>query len=284
MNLKDREKFKDALRLFATNEKCSEFNLKKLVELKNPIARINAKQEGSAAKRATAEQASKLEATLFLSKDAKVMLTRNVCTQQRLINGSFGVVKAIVYESRDGPPNLPQVIVVQFPSVKCKSCLPHIPNCVAITRETAEWWVAGHRNSRTQFPQKLGRAITVHKCQGLTLSKAVFDLSKASRATGLHFVALSRVCKLEDLLFVPFPFDSLHKHEQKLKNDEYLRLQMLFKATKAGFETKKNLEIETMDAVDSENEEVSSFMLKESHEEIEELCRSVDARDFDQHH
>ena len=122
-NPKDGEKFKDARRLFPTNEKCAEFNLKKFVELTNPIARINAKHEGSAAKRGNVEQASRLESTLFLSKGAKVMLTRNVCTQQGLINGSFGVVKAIIYETKDAPPNLPQVIVVQFPSFKGKSCL-----------------------------------------------------------------------------------------------------------------------------------------------------------------
>ena len=54
---------------------------------------------------------------------------------------------------------------------------------------------------------------------------------------------------------------------------------MLFKATKV----EENLEIETMDDVDSGNEEASSFMLKESDEEIKELCRSVDAMEFDQH-
>ena len=71
MNSKDRKKFKDAHRLFATNEKCAKVNLNKLVELKNPMARINAKHEGLAG---TVEQASRLKSTLFLSKNAKVML------------------------------------------------------------------------------------------------------------------------------------------------------------------------------------------------------------------
>ena len=119
---------------------------------------------------------------------------------------------------------MPQAVVVQFPSFKGQSCLPDVPNCVAIKVETAEWWVRGQRNSRTQFPLKLGWAITVHKSQGLTLSKAVIDLNNASWAPGLHFVALSRVCRLEDLILAPFSCDSLQKHDFRLKNAEELRL------------------------------------------------------------
>ena len=82
---------------------------------------------------------------------------------------------------------------------------------------------------------------------------------------------------------VPFPFDSLQKHQHKLKNDEDLRLKLLFKATNAGLETKENLEGEAMDVVDCEPEEVGEFSLKESDEQNEELCRSVDIMDIDQH-
>ena len=82
---------------------------------------------------------------------------------------------------------------------------------------------------------KLGWAITVHKSQGLTLSKAVIDLTNASWAPALHFVALSRVSRMEDLLLTPFSFDSLNKGDFKSKNAEHLRLQMLFRSTKDCF-------------------------------------------------
>ena len=269
--------FKDALRLFATNEKCSAYNLKKLVTLKQPIARIDAMHKGSRAKNGTAEQASRLEPTLFLSKEARVMLTRNICTEQGLINGSFGTVKALIYETGKAPPSLPQAVIVQFPSFKGKSCLPDIPNCVAITTETAEWWVGGTKNSRVQFPLKLGWAITIHKSQGLTLTKAVVDLSDASWAPGLHFVALSRVRRIEDVLLAPFPYDSLNKHDFKEKNKEELRLNLLFKATQQLMLNAKVANVCSMDVVDCEDEEI----VEQIQSDVESLCESMDVMDLD---
>ena len=83
---------------------------------------------------------------LYLCEEAKVMLTRNICTAQGLINGSFGTVKAIMYKESRKPPELPLAVVVQFPSFTGKSCLPDMPNCVAITPETAFWSEGGRRH------------------------------------------------------------------------------------------------------------------------------------------
>ena len=68
--------------------------------------------------------------------------------------------------------------------------------------------------SRLQFPLSLAWAITAHKSQGLTISKAVIDLGKREFAAGLSFVSISRVRSLNDILFKPFNFSRL----QRLKN------------------------------------------------------------------
>lgn len=49
-------------------------------------------------------------------------------------------------------------------------------------------------------------AITVHKSQGITLDKVVCDISAPEFASGLSYVAVSRVKTLDGLMFEK-PFD-----------------------------------------------------------------------------
>ncbi|CAG8536702.1 15388_t:CDS:2 [Cetraspora pellucida] len=66
--------------------------------------------------------------------------------------------------------------------------------------------------SHMQFPLCLAWAITIHKSQGLTLSRTVLDIGNKEFAIGLTFVAVSRVCTLSDLLFSStFSYDRLQK-------------------------------------------------------------------------
>ena len=101
---KDKNEFKDALLLFTTNEKCAEHNLQRLKALGNPIAVMHGRHIPQQAKTGTSEQAGRSSAIFALCKGAKVMLTRNLCTEQGLINWSFGIVKAIIYEAEAKPP------------------------------------------------------------------------------------------------------------------------------------------------------------------------------------
>ena len=51
----------------------------------------------------------------------------------------------------------------------------------------------------TQFPVKVGYALTVHKSQGMTLDGAILDFGRGTFGSGLVYVALSRVKSLDNL-------------------------------------------------------------------------------------
>lgn len=61
---------------------------------------------------------------------------------------------------------------------------------------------------RTQYPLRLGYAVTIHNSQGMTLTKAVIDL-KGTFAVHQVYVALSRVESLKGLYLKNFNTDSI---------------------------------------------------------------------------
>ena len=60
--------------------------------------------------------------------------------------------------------------------------------------------------SQTQFPLVLAWAITIHKCQGLTLPEIVVDMtpSKGHYTVGQAYVAFSRVMQLDKLHIINY--------------------------------------------------------------------------------
>ena len=57
---------------------------------------------------------------------------------------------------------------------------------------------------RKQFPLILAFAVTIHKCQGLSLDCAMMELSDQVFSPGMAYVALSRVKQLENLHLIAF--------------------------------------------------------------------------------
>ena len=82
-------------------------------------------------------------------------------------------------------------------------------------------WVEGITVlSRQQVPLKLAWAITIHKAQGLTMSKVVIDIGRR------EFTLF--VCQLSDLAFHPsFDFQRLHSQRLQERKSEDERLQVL---------------------------------------------------------
>ena len=111
---------------------------------------------------------------------AKVMFVKND-KEKRYVNGSLGTVIGF---SDAG-----------VPSVK-------LLDGRTIFAEKEDWSIADDSGKTlanyNQIPLRLAWAITVHKCQGMTLDAAEIDLSKTFEM-GQGYVALSRLKKLESL-------------------------------------------------------------------------------------
>jgi len=160
------------------------------------------------------------------------MLTANIWTQAGLVNGSMETIQDILFKEQ-GPPSLPVAVFISFekyegPTISNSEGVKVVP-IVPIKRT----WEGknGTQCSRLQVPIRLAWAVTVHKSQGLTLTKAKIDLGNKEFAAGLSFVAVSRVRSLSDLYFKGFTFERLQRikncqriQERKLEEERLLSL------------------------------------------------------------
>ena len=97
-------------------------------------------------------------------------------------------------------------------------------------RSKREWLRGGHTCSRTQFPVVLAYAITIHKSQGISVDRAVLNISdRKDFAPGLTYVAVSRIRTLRGLMFEESFDFSRFKAAQSLtedqRRDDYIRRQ-----------------------------------------------------------
>ena len=76
---------------------------------------------------------------------------------------------------------------------------------------------------RKQFPLILAFAVTIHKCQGLSLDCAVMDLSKQVFCAGMAYVALSRVKEMQNLHLIAFDVEAIKVSVKSLEELNRLR-------------------------------------------------------------
>ena len=84
------------------------------------------------------------------------------------------------------------------------SCLANVPDCVALSSRTHSWGDVVPC-SRQQNPLTLGWAVTIHEAEGKTLKKVFIDTQRKTFEPGMLYVAVTRVCRIIDLIVVPFP-------------------------------------------------------------------------------
>ena len=127
---------------------------------------------------------------------------------------------------------MPIAVIVRFDEEYVgPSCISHVPRCVPICPVINSCDYMGQNFERQQLPLKLAWAITIHKSQGLTLTKAWIDLGAKEKVSGLAYVAISRVRSLSDLVIEPMTLERLQAVRNSssfvLRRREEERLQIL---------------------------------------------------------
>ena len=146
-----------------------------------------------------------LEAKLTLAVGARVMLRRNIDTNAGLVNGAIGTVLSIRSDH----------VSVQF---------DHISEPYDVEKVKSRFMVMkNYYVYRKQFPLILAYAVTIHKCQGLSLDCAIVDLSDKVFSAGMAYVAISRVRTLAGLHLVAFDPNSIMVSTTCLKEVNRLR-------------------------------------------------------------
>ena len=125
------------------------------------------------------------------------MLWKNVSVPHGLVNGAISTSRYIIYRGEAKPPQLPSCVLLDFvayhqPTVN-GGLVPITP--VSFTLDD----YGSCATSMLNIPLSLAWAMTIHKCQETTLSRAHVCLGAKERQLGIRYVAMSRVRRLEDL-------------------------------------------------------------------------------------
>ena len=130
-------------------------------------------------------------------------MNTNLWIETSLVNGSLRYIRNIVYKLGTVPLEPLTYVTVEFDNYSGVPFDDHHPTIIPI---------APLQRGRTfQLPLRLACALTIHKSQGLTLSKATIDIGPRERV-GLTFVAISCAKSLEGLrIMQPFTYDFYEK-------------------------------------------------------------------------
>ena len=224
ISLEDPDYPKDWLHVFAFNNQVDEWNDKRLRDLapndndRVSIPAIDDKTDSTGLVDLTAMGESRkrsdtggMHTILVLADGARVMLIYNVDVSDGLVNGVIGQVVAIKRNSR----GVMDTILVQFDdhnvgkrAILSSQWKAEYPNAVPIRRHEARFEKANRKGaqiSRRQFPLTLAWAITIHKCQGMTMDNIVVSMKGSHRfGKGQAYVAFSRVKTLQGLHITNF--------------------------------------------------------------------------------
>ena len=120
------------------------------------------------------------------------MLHCNIDTKAGLVNGALGTVKKL---------HPPYIIRIK---------IDHDPILHDIERAKGKFMIRSNLYIfREQFLLILAYAVTIYKCQGLSLDCAIIDLNKNAHSAGIAYVALSRVRSLIELHLISFDPNSI---------------------------------------------------------------------------
>ena len=167
--------------LFPTRKQCDKDNSDMLSPLDTKMHVISCIDEIDETKEKAAQQlncknTAGLEVVVNPAVGARVMLRRNIDVKAGLVNSAIGTLLAVL------PSRVTDIKKVKGKFMVLKNYYVH----------------------RTQFPLILAYAVTIHKCQGLSLDCAIVDLSDKVFDECMAYVALSRVRSLAGLHLIAY--------------------------------------------------------------------------------
>ena len=215
---------KSALHIFPTNKEVHTHNSKMITSVCKPMFRSLAKDfhtdivTGHMVQKDVpfancAEEDLQTEVKLGIG--ARIMLTRNIDTEDGLVNGAFGTVVGVDLDTAQKV----QSVYIKFDNklVGKKAVTKQV-----ITQSSLRGSVnikpfvdvlTGKKAKRKQLPLKLAWAATIHKVQGMTVDQIVISLKKIFQP-GMAYVALSRATSLSGLHILDYDKDAIYSSEQ----------------------------------------------------------------------
>lgn len=216
------------IRLTTHNRQADELNREELNKISSNTYTFKAKVTGD-----FSEFNYPVDEHLTLKKGAQVMFIKNDPSgKQQFFNGKIGTITNINNEAievtSEGDDYPIEVAKYEWENIKYK------------LDETTNQIEENSVGKFIQYPLRLAWAITVHKSQGLTFTKAIIDVGSAF-APGQVYVALSRLTSLEGLVLTStinpnsLELNSIITQFSTTKTDESLLPQLLEKEAKQYF-------------------------------------------------
>ena len=217
-----------AIKVCALNKDTKRHNIERIYALGTPVAPIRSLNKGKGASSANSTEAQGLLQDIILARGSQILLTTNLWQEAGLTNGAVGTVMYIIYAKNEAPEKLPIMVICKFDQYIGPSYLENEEKCVPIFPIERHWTNKNKEDCmRKMLSLKPGYAISIHSSQGGTLENVIVNLGKREFATGLTYVAPSRVKKIQNLYFDPMPnfsrFISMRKtsiFKQRLLQDK----------------------------------------------------------------
>ena len=184
-----------------------------------------------------ASKTANLSHSLTIAEGMIYDIAVNLDVNDGLANGSTCIAKRIEYRMHQS--KRPSIVWVLFDDEKIGSCArqkyrhlytPNIDTKWTPIFEVNRNFMYNYKSyQRIQFPLKASAAKTVHKAQGSTVDRLVIDLkqNKPRKIPHIHYVALSRVRKLQNLQILNFNEDALTVDDRVKAEMDRLRTESL---------------------------------------------------------
>ena len=184
------------------------------------MTRSNNRTGGIKSDNAGMVRGTQLPASVTLKIGARIVMTTNVDTTDRLVNGAFGEVVDFEFCTNDSGERCLTTVLVKFDNPKCgrkmrkkrPDLLQKYPlgNVTPVWKYKMKFTLDGKNNDASacgqafQFPLRLAYASTIHKIQGFSVEKPkelIIDLSGRIRASQAY-VSLSRAEELQQITLI----------------------------------------------------------------------------------